>query len=97
MSLLRMRGNILGLMMLAITAVIAGVCSLLLKLPDALVMIGVGVALILMDGIIRLRARPADGWLTKSQRGGFLFFAPAWVVGVVIIAANILSTIFKTK
>lgn len=85
------RGNALGLAMLVVTGAIAGIGSLLFKLPDAVVMISVGGALLVMDVLIRLRARPATGWLTQSQFGGFLFIAPVWAIGVFVMGANVLA------
>ncbi len=93
MTLIPIRGNALGLAMVVVTGVIAGVGSLVFRLGDALVMMSVGAALIAMDVLIRLRARPAAGWLTQRQFGGYFFFAPVWVVGVVIIAVNIISVL----
>jgi hypothetical protein len=93
MSLLSIRGNTLGLAMIVATGAIAGLGGLVLKLPDALVMSAVGGALIVMGVIIRWRARPAPGWLTQSQFGGYLFFVPAWGTGLVIMVANVISVV----
>jgi hypothetical protein len=93
MTLLPIRGNALGLAMIVATGAIAGIGGLALKLPDAVVMGAVGAALIAMDLLIRLRFRPAAGWLTQRQFGGYLFFIPVWVVGIVIILANIVNTL----
>ncbi len=91
MTLIPMRGNGLGLAMVVATGLVAGLGSFVFRLGDALVMSAVGVALIAMDLLIRLRARPAPSWLTQSQYGGYLFCAPVWVVGLVIIAVNVIS------
>ena len=87
------RGNALGLAMVVVTALIVALGSFVFKLPDAVVMISVGVALIAMDVLIRLRARPAEGWLTKSQFGGYFFFFPVWGVGVLMIIANVVNAL----
>jgi hypothetical protein len=91
MSLLHIRGNALGFAMVVASALVAGVGGLVLHLADTPVMFGVGVSLILMDLFIRLRARPAPGWLTQSQWGGYFFFVPVWVVGIVMIVVNIVN------
>jgi hypothetical protein len=93
MTLIPIRGNALGLAMVVVTGMIAGLGSLVFRLDDALVMMSVGAALIAMDVLIRLRARPAAGWLTQSQFGGYFFFAPVWVVGLVIIAVNVINVL----
>lgn len=81
--------------MIAISSAVVVAGSLLLKLPDATVMIGVGAALILMDGVFRVRARPAHGWLTQTGLGGYFFFVPVWAVGAVVIAANLISLLAR--
>ena len=93
MTLIPIRGNGLGLAMVVATGVVAGLGSLVFRLGDALVMGAVGVALIAMDLLIRLRARPAHGWLTRSEHGGYLFFVPVWVVGVVMVGVNIMNAL----
>ena len=95
MTLLHLRGNALGLAIIVITGAIAGIGSLVFQLADALVMMSVSGALIVMDVLIRLRFRPAMGWLTQSQFGGFLFFVPVWGVGVLIIVINLVNTFFN--
>ncbi len=95
MTLLPIRGNALGLAMIVATGAIAGIGSLAFKLGDALVMLSVGGALIVMDLLVRLRFRPATGWLTQSQFGGSLFVAPVWGVGILIIVINIVNTLLN--
>ncbi len=92
MTLIPIRGNALGLAMIVVTGLMAGVGALLLHLSDAVVMIAVGTALIVMDLIIRLTVRTAAGWLTGPQFGGYFFFVPVWVVGLVIILVNLINT-----
>jgi len=81
-------GNALGLAMIVVSAAVAGAGSLLLRLSDALVMGAVGTALILMDMGVRGMRRREPGWLTRSHLGGYLYIAPIWVVGLVVIAVN---------
>lgn len=73
--------------------VVAGFGGLLLKLPDAVVMIGVGLALILADAIFRLRSRPEPGWVTSKELGGYFFFLPVWILGVLVVILNIINGI----
>jgi hypothetical protein len=88
-----MRGNALGLAMIVLGGVIAGVGSLVFKLGDIVVMLMIGLAVIAADLLIRLRARGLPGWLTQSQYGGYLFFVPMWVIGIVAIAGGIANAL----
>lgn len=89
--MMRIRGNGLGLLMFVVAGVLAGVGGLILNLEDAPVMIMVGLALFLMDFIIRLFAREQEKWLTASHLGGYLFIAPVWVIGIFVIVLNIIN------
>jgi hypothetical protein len=85
------RGNVLGVIMFIIGGVIAGIGGLVFKLGDAPIMIMVGVALFLMDMVIRLRVRTQPGWLMSKQMGGYFFFIPVWLLGLFVIAINIIN------
>jgi len=85
------RGNVLGVIMFVIGGVIAGIGGLVFKLGDAPIMIMVGVALFLMDMVIRLRVRTQPGWLMSKQMGGYFFFIPVWLLGLFVIAINIIN------
>ena len=89
--MLRLRGNALGFAMIVASALVAGVGGLILKLSDPLVMIGVGVALILMDVLIRWRSWPTAGWLTHKECGGYLYFVPIWGLGIFVIGVNVVN------
>ena len=89
--MLQSRGNVLGVIMFVIGGVIAGIGGLVFKLSDAPIMIMVGVALFLMDMIIRLRVRTQPGWLMSKQLGGYFFFIPVWLLGVFVIILNIIN------
>lgn len=89
--MIRVRGNVLGFAMMVASALVAGVGGLVLRLADPLVMMGVGLALVLMDLLIRWRSRSTAGWLTQRQLGGYLFFAPVWVVGILVIVINVVN------
>jgi hypothetical protein len=89
--MLHVRGNALGVIMFIIGGVIAGVGGFIFKLGDAPIMIMVGVALFLMDMIIRLRVRNQAGWLMSKSLGGYFFFVPVWILGILVIILNILN------
>jgi hypothetical protein len=91
--MLDIHGNTLGILMFVMCGVIAGIGGLVFKLPEGLVGIALGLTLIVMDGVIRFRARTEKGWLTAKQHGGSLFFIPAWGAGLVVIVANIINTL----
>ncbi|HRK88519.1 MAG TPA: hypothetical protein PK152_05250, partial [Anaerolineales bacterium] len=80
-----------GVIMFVIGGVIAGIGGLVFKLGDAPIMIMVGVALFLMDMVIRLRVRTQPGWLMSKQMGGYFFFIPVWLLGLFVIAINIIN------
>lgn len=86
-----LNGNLVGLGMFVIAAVVVSIGSLVLKLPDTPVMIAAGLTVILLDLGLRLRSISQKGWLTNSQHGGYLVFAPAWVFGVIVIVANVIK------
>lgn len=90
------QGNKLGLLMFVICGLVAG-AALVLKLPNVVGMVGVGLTLLLMDMIIRLRQRSSvptnHNWLTTKEIGGYLYFIPAWVGGVVVIAINVINVL----
>lgn len=87
--MLHIRGNALGLAMFVVGGVIAGIGGFVFKLGDAPIMIMVGVALFIMDLIIRLRVRNQTGWLMSKQLGGYFFFIPVWLLGILVILLNI--------
>ena len=85
------QGNMLGLLMF-VTCGLVAIASLLLKLPDAVGMLGLGSALMLMDLIVRFRARAlSNGWLMSKEVGGYLYFIPAWIGGIVIMLINLIN------
>jgi hypothetical protein len=87
------RSNSWGLAMFVVGGFIAGVGSFILKIDDAPVLMSVGATLIMMDMIIRARFRNQPGWLLHRQCGGYLFYAPMWLIGSVVFAANLLKAL----
>jgi hypothetical protein len=91
------QGNLLGFAMFVLCGVIALIGSFVLKLPNAPVMITIGATLILMDLIFRLKNLSKQGWLTKKELGGYLYFAPVWIFGIIVIVINIINVLVNTK
>lgn len=85
------QGNKLGLLMFVVCGLVAVAGGFILKLPEVVTMVGVGLALTLMDLVVRLRSRAEAGWLMSRTVGGYLYFIPAWIGGLVVIAINIIS------
>lgn len=83
------RSNGWGLALFVLGGVIAGVGSFVLKIADAPVLMSVGLALIVGDLIIRARFRSQPGWLWQGHFGGRLFFLPMWVLGLIVLVANL--------
>lgn len=89
-------GNLVGFGMFVVAAVLIAIGSLVLKLPDAPVMIGAGVLLIVVDMALRLTKMKNAGWIWRKEFGGFLFFIPVWIFGIAVIALNVIN-IFAGK
>ena len=85
------QGNLVGFGMFIVGGVIAAIGSLVLRLPNAPVMITIGLALIVIDLVLRFVNRNRQGWLTQKQYGGYLFFAPVWVFGIIVVLANVIN------
>ena len=85
------QGNMLGLLMFVTCGLVAIAGGFILKLPEIVTMIGIGSALMLMDIVVRLRSRSLPNWLMSKEVGGYLYFIPAWIGGIVVIIINIIS------
>jgi len=77
--------------MFVIAAVLIAIGSLVLKLPDAPVMIAAGVLLIIVDMALRLTTMKNKGWIWSKDFGGFLFFIPVWAFGIAVIVLNLIN------
>jgi hypothetical protein len=86
-----MNGNLVGFGMFVFAAVIIAIGSLVLRLPNAPVMIAAGAVLIAVDMVLRLINRKNPGWIWQSKFGGYLFFAPVWIFGIIVVAANLIQ------
>ena len=93
MSLIPIRGNGLGIAMFVLAGLLIIPASMLLRVRNLPTMIAVGCVLILMDMLFRLCQRTQAGWLTKRELGGYFFFLPVWVLGLVVIGANVINAI----
>lgn len=90
-------GNLVGFGMVVISALVIAVPGLLLKLPVAPVMICVGIVLVLADLVLRTRHRGKPKWLTDQRTGGYLFFMPVWIFGIVMMVLNVVNAFVAKK
>jgi hypothetical protein len=90
-------GNLVGFGMVVVSALIIALPGCILKLPDLVTMIGVGVVLVAADLIIRLLNRGREKWLMGQRTGGYLFFIPVWIFGMGVIVANIINAVVGLK
>jgi hypothetical protein len=86
-------GNALGLAMFVTCGLIAAAGGLLLRLSNPVIMIAIGLALIVMDVLIRLKRRGSRRWLLRGTTGGTLFAIPMWIIGILVIVVNIVNAI----
>lgn len=91
MTLIPIRGNVLGIALFVVAGLIAGLLNLVFKLPNATTMIGVGLFLFIADLLIRVASRSKKGWLFQRELGGYLFFVPIWLFGIIVVIANVVS------
>jgi hypothetical protein len=89
------QGNLIGFGMFVIAGIVVAIGFFLLRLPDPAVMISAGITLIVVDLIARLVKKNEKGWLTGKNFGGYLFFAPVWIFGIIVIGINIINFFVK--
>ncbi len=89
------QGNLTGFGMFIIAGIVVAIGSFLLKLPDLVVTIGAGMTLIVVDLIARLLKKNEKGWLMGKRFGGYLFFAPVWIFGIIVIVINLINIFVK--
>ncbi|HQU84176.1 MAG TPA: hypothetical protein PKY59_13660 [Pyrinomonadaceae bacterium] len=92
-----LQGNLLGFGMFVATALIVVVGKFVLNLPDVIVMSAAGAGLVLIDLIFRILNRANKGWLTGKQFGGYLYFAPVWIFGIIVILINVINFFVNKK
>jgi hypothetical protein len=85
--------NGLGLALIVLGGVIAGMGLAVLKLGDAVVMLAIGSAVIVADLIIRFRSRPLQGWLWGAEYGGNFFYLPMWGIGIIAIVGGVANAL----
>jgi hypothetical protein len=76
---------------------IAAAGGLLLRLSNPIIMMSIGLALIMMDLLIRLKRRGARRWLLRDTTGGTLFAIPVWIVGILVILLNIVNSLIPLE
>ena len=89
------QGNLIGFGMFVIAGIVIAIGHFLLKLPDIAVMISGGIALIVVDLFLRLMKKNNQGWLMGKNFGGYLFFAPVWIFGMIVIGINVINFFIK--
>jgi len=85
------QGNLIGFLMFIVAAVVIAICYFVFKLPDTFVMIAGGATLIVVDLAMRLVKSKEKGWLMSKNYGGYLYFAPVWIFGIIVIIINIIN------
>lgn len=85
------RGNWLGLGMFVVSGIVALLGGLFLKLSDAITMISVGISLIIMDLAFRLLINKKENRFFGKETGGFFFFVPVWILGMIVVIINIVN------
>lgn len=88
-------GNLIGFGMFVIGAIVAAIGGFVLKLPNAQVMIAVGITLILVDFLFRFLSRKNKGWLWHKEFGGYAIFLPVWILGIAVIVINIVNILIE--
>jgi len=89
------QGNLLGFVMFIFAGVFVAIGAFGLKQPDWLVMITAGIVLTVTDFIFRVLQKQQLGWLMAKNLGGYLYFIPVWIFGLVVVVINIISHFTK--
>lgn len=89
------QGNLLGFFMFLFAAIFVAIGAFLLRLPDWIVMITAGLVLTITDFIFRVLQTKQKGWLMAKNIGGYLYFIPVWIFGMVVVAINLISHFTK--
>ncbi len=79
------RANGWGIAMTVTGGLLGGVSSYFLRLTDPQALMTLGAAWILFDGSLRLSRRGQTHWWLSRQAGGWLWYVPVWVFGLVIM------------
>lgn len=84
------RWNGWGFIIVGVGGLLGGMSSYFLRLQDPQALLILGTAWIVMDVIVRLRSRYHPRWLLNRLAGGHIWYAPMWVLGLVIVLVNAL-------
>lgn len=91
------RGNWLGLIMFAASGIVALIGGFFLKLGDAKTMTAVGAALVIMDLAFRIFASREGNRFFGKNTGGYFFFIPVWLLGLLVFGGNLLRVVGVIK
>ena len=89
--MITVRGNWLGIGMFVMGGIIAGIAGFILKLGDFVTMVSVGIFLILADLGFRFFINKKSNKLFGKETGGYFFFIPVWVLGIVVVIINVVK------
>ncbi len=87
------RGNGWGIAMTVTGGLVGGMSSYFLKLTDPQALMLLGAAWILFDGGLRVSRRRHTRWLFSRQTGGWLWYVPVWVIGLVILLISAIAVL----
>ncbi|MBS1797216.1 MAG: hypothetical protein JSS81_25545 [Acidobacteria bacterium] len=91
-------GNLIGFGMFIASGAVVLVGHFVFKLPDVVVLIATGFALIALDLGLRLwQSKNGKGWLMGKNFGGYLYFAPVWIFGIIVIGINVVNYFVNKK
>lgn len=90
-------GNLIGFVMLAVSAAVIVLPWYFLRPPDFVTMGCVGLILVFMDLGLRFAKRSTERWLISKFAGGYLFFTPVWIFGIAVIALNLVNALLVKK
>lgn len=77
--------------MFIVAAVVVALGFFVLRLPDPIVMMAAGATLVVVDLAMRLAKMKESGWLMSNKFGGYLYFAPVWIFGVIVVVINVVN------
>lgn len=85
------QGNLLGLGMFVFAGIFVAIGGFIFKLPDVLVMCFAGFVVTLSDLAFRFFRKGEGSRFFGKNTGGYVFFIPAWIAGISVIAINIIN------
>jgi hypothetical protein len=85
------QGNILGLAMYIFAVIFVAIGHFALKLPDVVVMSFAALVITAIDRAFRFFNKSEGNLQMGKESGGYLYFIPAWVLGIAAITINIIN------